>query len=283
MPTTEKLDLVTGKGGSGKSAVAAALALDAAKDGARVLAIDMGATGGLPFHLGVQSATFEPKNVQSGLFVSVIDRASALSEYLRVQMSVPAAATVGPITRIFDALASTAPAIREIVTLGKVLWEVKRGGWDLVVADAPPTGQIPGYLRAPRTIAELVSKGRIRDQADWMDAILTDGSARTRLVVVALLEELPVSETTELTAWLDTEFPLIYRTVVANRVLPPLPVIEPSDHVPTDDAAQLHRALAAEQDEWAKFLAPDHQLPAVLGVSDAEEIVSRLLAEVTRW
>ncbi len=292
--TRERLDLVTGKGGSGRSAVAAAMAVAAVDDGARVLAIDMDATGGLPAHLGMRSARFEsrvrggggsgePTEVRPGLSVIAIDRAAALSEYLRVQMSVPTAATVGPIARIFDALASTAPAIREIVTLGKVLWEVKRGGWDLVVGDAPSTGQIPGYLRAPRTIGELVPKGRIRNQADWMDSILTDGSATTRLVVVSVLEELPVTETSELVSWLDSEFPSIHRTIVANRALSPLPATEPSGDGITDHAADLQRALVAEQSDWEKVLSPDHTLPALFGPTGPEDVVAHLLEGVATW
>lgn len=281
--TGEKLQLVTGKGGSGKSALSAALAIAASEEGAKVLAIDMAATGGLPHHLGVGDVGFEPTQITSRLHVCSIDRAAALSEYLRVQMSVPRAATVGPITRIFDALAATAPAIREIVTLGKVLWEVKRGDWDLVVADAPPTGQIPGYLRAPRTIAELVERGRIRGQADWMDEILTDGRARSRLFVVSLLEELPVTETCELMTWLDDEFPLIYRTIVANRVLDALPPKPPTGHAATDQAAQLHRSVATEQSDWNKVLNPDHELPWVFGASEPESVVRRFVKEVGAW
>src|SRR5690606_34105822 len=143
------LDL--GKGGVGKSAVAAAYALAARRRGERVLAIDMLDGGGLGAHLGEPDLTFEPRPIGEGLHASTIDRAEALLEYLRVQVGIPALATIGPAARAFDALASTAPAIREVVTIGKVLWEVKRGVWDLVVADAAPTGQIGSYLRAART------------------------------------------------------------------------------------------------------------------------------------
>ncbi|MFP3915755.1 MAG: ArsA-related P-loop ATPase [Actinomycetota bacterium] len=183
---TTRLVVVSGKGGVGKSAVAAALALASRRRGESVLAIDMQDAGGLGSHLGADRLSFRPRILAEGLAASTIDRADALLEYLRVQLGVPAVATIGPAARAFDALASSAPAIREVVTMGKVLWEVKRGVYDVVVADGPPTGQIGSYLRAARTIRELVAAGRILEQVAWMESLLRAGTST--LTVVTLLE-----------------------------------------------------------------------------------------------
>ena len=277
-----RLVIVSGKGGVGKSAVAAAIALAAHRRGRSVLAVSMAGDGGLASHLGSPPLQFSPLEVRPGLHALAVDRSQALLEYLRVQVGVPALATFGPVARAFDALASAAPAIREIVTMGKVLWEVKREAWDLVVADAPPTGQIGSYLRSPRTITELVATGRIGEQAGWMQDLLLDAD-RTALVLVTLPEELPSNETRETQAWLDSEKVVGRVMVVANRVLPPLE----ADHSqlpagPAGDAARLHLSLWEEQQRWLGQLPSDLTLPYLFGVMTPAEVAARLADEWER-
>ncbi len=272
---SSRVVLVSGKGGVGKSAVAAAYALAARRRGERVLAIDMLDGGGLGAHLGEPDLTFEPRPIGEGLHASTIDRAEALLEYLRVQVGIPALATIGPAARAFDALASTAPAIREVVTIGKVLWEVKRGVWDLVVADAAPTGQIGSYLRAARTVRELVASGRILDQVEWMEQILTDPD-RTDLVLVTLPEELPAVETAETIEWVDSEAVVGAVTVIANRVLPPLDAEVPERDGPVAEAAELHQSLWEEQRHWLSQLPVDYTLPYLFGTHTPAEVAERL-------
>jgi anion-transporting ArsA/GET3 family ATPase len=261
--------------------VAAATALDARRRGERVLAIDMLDAGGLGAHLGEPELTFQPRPVGEGLEASTIDRADALIEYLRVQMGVPAVATIGPAARAFDALASTAPAVREVVTIGKVLWEVKRGPWDVVVADAPPTGQIGSYLRAARTIRELVATGRILEQVQWMEEVLTDPE-RSTLVLVTLLEELPVVETAETLEWVEKEGLVGHTTIVANRVLERLDADVPSSDGPVAEAAALHAALWEEQQEWAEKVPIDATLPYLFGTHTPAEVAERLTDSLER-
>lgn len=273
MPT--RLVLVSGKGGVGKSAVAAATALAARRAGQKVLAVDMVNAGGLGIHLGEPELGFEPRLIAEGLEALTIDRAAALVEYLRVQIGVPALATIGPAARAFDALASTAPAVREVVTMGKVLWEVKRGGWDVVVADAPPTGQLGSYLGAARTVRRLVATGRILEQVEWMEQILTDPE-RTQLIVVTLLEELPVVETAETLQWVDDEGLVGQVEVVANRVLAPLAAPAPDGGGPVAEAAELHHSLWSQQQEWAQELRVDTNLPYLFGTHTPTEVAERL-------
>lgn len=270
-----RLVLVSGKGGVGKSAVAAAIALDGRRRGERVLALDMLDGGGLGAHLGEPELGFEPRPIGEGLEAATIDRAEALLEYLRVQMGIPAMATIGPAARAFDAIASTAPAIREVVTIGKVLWEVKRDAWDLVVADAAPTGQIGSYLRAARTVRELVATGRILDQVAWMEQILADPE-RTSLVLVTLLEELPVVETAETLEWVESEKLVGATTVVANRSLDRLEAGVPDGDGPVAEAAILHDSLWAEQQEWVTRLPVDVTLPYLFGTHTPGEVAERL-------
>jgi anion-transporting ArsA/GET3 family ATPase len=116
--------------------------------------------------------------------------------------------------------------VKEILTVGKVCWEVResiegRADWDLVVVDAAATGHIIGQLDAPRAIQELVSVGMVREQTDWMVELLSDRSV-TGLNVVATPEEMPVNETIELVQRAREELSVPLGAVIVNRVLPEL-------------------------------------------------------------
>jgi anion-transporting ArsA/GET3 family ATPase len=276
-----RLVVVTGKGGVGKSAVAAATALVAHRRGANVLALSMvGTGGGLASHTGAGVLTFEPVEVFPGLHALTVDRSRALIEYLRVQVGLPPFATLPPVIRAFDALAAAAPAVREIVTIGKVLWEVKRDHWDVVVADGPPTGQIGSFLRAPTSITELVSGGRIAEQAAWMSDTLR--SIDTLLRIVTLPEELPASETRQTLEWLDANRVVTNVEVVANRVLPRL-VLEKVPGGRVGEAARLHLEIQSEQDIWLERQPPDRTLPFLFGIATAEAVASHLADEMEAW
>ena len=271
--TPGSLILVSGKGGVGKSAVAAGLALSAHRQGSRVLAIDVTGAGGLSAHLGGGRLDFKTREVRPGLFALTIDRTKALAEYVKVQIGVPQFATMGPVARAFDALASTAPGVREVITLGKVLWEVQHGGYDLVVADCPPTGAITGLLRAPTTIAELVPAGRVRHQAEWMSTLLSRDESE--LVMVTLAEELPTVETQETLALLAAETLVKPPTIVTNRVLPRLETDAKGTGIAAE-AAILHRSLYRNQQEWIRRLPPDRRLPYLFGLLTPGEVAARL-------
>jgi anion-transporting ArsA/GET3 family ATPase len=195
-------------------------------------------------------------------------------------MGLPQFATLGPAARAFDALAGAAPGIREIVTLGKVLWEVRQGHYDLVVADGLPTGQVGGLLRAPATIAELVPTGRVRQQAEWMRELLLDPVA-TQLVLVTLPEELPVIETEDTLDYLRDENLIGNHQIIANRVLPELKSAAAGSGA-AGEAAALHRSLFSEQQEWLGRLPPGRTLPYLFGLLTPGEVAARLADEMDR-
>ena len=273
----KRLVLVSGKGGVGKSAVSAGLALLAQRRGLRVLAMEMGAPGGLSAHFGTGPLEFEPVELRPGLHAMQMVRSDALLEYLSIQMGMRGLNRFGPLARAFDALATTAPGIREIITIGKAIWEVREDRWDIVIADAPPTGQIGSYVRAPVTISELVPAGRIRVQAEVMREILHDPSL-TEVIMVSLPEELPVTETEETLTWLAKEDLVPPPKVIANRVLDELtdPDTPPG---PVGDAATLHRSLWADQQEWLERLFPVQNLPYLHGLFTPGEVAARVADE----
>lgn len=271
-----RLVVVTGKGGVGRSAVTAAIALRAARMGRRVLAISMTESDGLAEHLGVETLGPDPREVRGGVAALQIERPAALDEYLRLQIGIPKFARLGPLAGAFDALASAAPGIREIVTMGKVLYEVRRGDtWDLVVADGPPIGQIGSHLRAPRTVSDLVPTGRIREQAAWMADILADPD-RAALVLVTLAEELPTLESKEALIWLRNSELIHTHSVMTNRVLDPLDTSGPTSSGPVSEAALLHQGLVIEQTRWMKETPDGPRLPYLFGATGPAEVARRL-------
>jgi anion-transporting ArsA/GET3 family ATPase len=216
-----RLLFVTGKGGVGKTTVAAALAYLAAQRGKRTLVCEFDAKGNLADFLEAGPTRFTPREVSPGLWAMSMDTEDSLKEYLSLQLRMPLLTKIGPLARIFEYVATAAPGVREVLTVGKVLWEVRDHGWDLVVVDASASGHIVGQLTAPQTINDLVSVGLIRQQTDWMVKLLTD-PATTGVVITATPEEMPVNETLELAARLKKETSIDLAAVVVNRVLPEL-------------------------------------------------------------
>jgi anion-transporting ArsA/GET3 family ATPase len=215
-----RLLFVTGKGGVGKTTIAAGLALLAAEQGRRTLVCEVDAKGDLAGSYESGPIAFEPRELHPRLFAMAMDTEASLREYLAVQLKLPRFTRLKSLAHTFDFLANAAPGVKEILTVGKLAWEVRERHYDLVIVDAPASGHVIGQLRAPQAINELLSVGPIREQTDWVLELLTD-PATTGVVVVAAPEEMPVTESLELVDRLaDTDIDLA--AVVVNRVLPEL-------------------------------------------------------------
>jgi anion-transporting ArsA/GET3 family ATPase len=219
---------VTGKGGTGKTTVAAAAALLAVGEGKRVLLVEMDAKGSLADALDTAPLSFEPRRVElagqarSGggeLHLMSMNTEDSLREYLRVIAKVPLVGRIGPLARTFDFVADAAPGVKEILAVGKVCHEVRQRAYDLVIVDSEASGHVVAQLDAPRAIRGLVQVGPIRDQTEWMLEILGD-QQRTGLLVVTTPEEMPVTETVELVGRVRSSTDVLVAGVVANRVLP---------------------------------------------------------------
>ncbi len=216
-----RLLFVTGKGGVGKTTVAAALAQLAAGRGQRVLVCEVDAKGDLAALFETGPTDFAGRSVAPNIVAMSMDTEASLREYLKLNLKVPMAGRIGPLARAFDFVATAAPGVHEILSMGKFCYEVRERHYDLVVVDAPATGHIVGHLAAPQAINDLVKVGLIRTQTDWMLDILSD-SQRTGVMVVTTPEEMPVAETLELAERLAKETTVRLAAVVVNRVLPEL-------------------------------------------------------------
>lgn len=260
---------VTGKGGVGKSSIAAALAWLASQHGLRTLLIDVQATGDAARFLDASPPRYAAREAHENLFHLALHPEEVLDEYLEVALKVPRVRRFGPIRKVFDFIATGAPGVKEVLIPGKVGFEERatergRPRWDIIVVDAAPSGQVTSHLRGPRSIQEMVGVGMIRNQTAWVQELIDD-PVRTGIVVVSLAEEMPVTETEELLAKLPDAVKTPVLSIVANRIVDAprdreaLPALaharaELGAAAPAIDAALLSAELADDQAEHLQTL-----------------------------
>jgi anion-transporting ArsA/GET3 family ATPase len=221
-----RLVFVTGKGGVGKTTVAAALGIAAARAGRRTIVCEVGDQQRLTAAFGLAPAGFHEVEVAEDLAAFSVNPEDATEEWLEYQLRSRTLAALLGSSRIFQYLATAAPGLAEMVTIGK-LWELAQlerktpsaAPYDLVIVDAPATGHGLALLRAPRTFAEIARVGPIHRQAGVVDAFIRD-PATTAVVAVALAEEMPVTETLELEARLRDELGMSLDCILVNALLP---------------------------------------------------------------
>ena len=219
-----KVLIVSGKGGVGKSTVAAALALVAARQGRNVCVAEMDRKGTLPTLFGGGGLSYQPSELSPGVWGLNIVPEDALAEYLKVQYRMNRTSKVFRSTQFVDFVTTAAPGLKDILVLGKI-WYLEQGrsgndsrtDFDTIIVDAPAAGHMLTFLQAPAGLSDAVRAGPIRRQADWLIDMLTDAT-RSRVHLVALPEEMPVVETLETARALGEKLRIPQGMVFANGV-----------------------------------------------------------------
>lgn len=224
-----RLHVVSGKGGTGKTTVASALALALAAGGKRVLVVEVEGRQGLAQAFDVPPLPYEERRVAVAtgggeVFALAIDPEAALLEYLEMFYNLRRAGSALRKMGAIDFATTVAPGVRDVLLTGKAKEAVRRKKdgthvYDAVVMDAPPTGRIARFLNVNTEVAGLARTGPIRNQADDVMAVI--GSKLTAVHLVTLLEEMPVQETADgVRDLLDAGLPV--GGLVVNQVRHPL-------------------------------------------------------------
>ena len=229
-----RLHVVTGKGGTGKTTVAGALALALAAGGNRVLVLEVEGRQGLAQLFDTAPLPYEERRVAvmpdgGEVFALAVDAQEALLEYLDLFYHLGRAGRVLKKLGAVDFATTVAPGLRDVLLTGKAYEAVGkrksgRRNYDFVVLDAPPTGRITRFLNVNTEVAGLAKVGPIRNQADSIMKLLA--SPQTAVHLVTLLEEMPTQETADAFAEL-TQANLRVGAVVVNMVR--RPVLRPAE------------------------------------------------------
>jgi anion-transporting ArsA/GET3 family ATPase len=226
-----RLVIVTGKGGTGKTTVSAALALAGARAGLRVLVAEVGPDEQIPrlLHPDAPRVGYAGRELSPGLHALRIDPFDALAEYLGLRIGARAVVDAAVRNKAFRELLGATPGWRELITLGKI-WHLAQQRaadgeshrFELIVVDAPATGHGVAFLDVPRVVVSAVRAGPLRSPTQRVERMLEDAE-QTLVLPVALAEELPARESAELAARVR-EMGIAVDRVVVNAVSgPPFP------------------------------------------------------------
>ncbi len=272
-----RLHVVTGKGGTGKTSVAAALALALATGGRRTLLVEVEGRQGIAQLFGTDPFPYAERHLTDApgggeVRALAVDAEEALLEYLDMFYKLGGAGRALRKLGAIDFATTIAPGLRDVLLTGKVKEATtrtvgQRRAYDAVVLDAPPTGRIGRFLNVTAETARLARMGPIKTQSEGVAALLR--SPITAVHVVTLLEEMPVQETVDAIAELTSlGFPV--GRVIVNGTRPPLPVgraVTP---------AELTRGLLAAG------LPADERIVAGLAAEAGDQMVRRELEDSLR-
>ena len=220
---------VTGKGGVGKTTVAAALGMTAAERGKKTIVCEVAEQDRVSRAFAREGVVHEAEvELAPNLWATTVDPQRALEEWLGRQLGAVGGGAMRTLLRssAFQYFVAAAPGAKELITIAKVWelaqrerWDRKSRTYDLVVVDAPASGHGVAMLSTPRTFGEIARVGPIKRQATKVSGLLSD-PRRTGYLAVALPEEMPVTETLELDGRLREAVGLGLEAIVVNGLYP---------------------------------------------------------------
>jgi energy-coupling factor transporter ATP-binding protein EcfA2 len=272
-----RLLFLVGKGGVGKSTIATALALAAARRKKRVLLVGLDFDDRARSIAGLrQTDGRDPVEVLPGFYRQNVEGKAALEEYLHLIIPVRRVLKAVFDSKVYQYFVAAAPGLKELMAIGKIWYEVDRGRWDLVIVDCAATGHALQYLRMPKTAYEAFPTGLVHREAKRVWTSLSDPQV-TAVSVVTVAEELPVNETVTICNQVRGELRLPEGILFVNRI-----------HAPDFSQAELARVSAS----WRRGVSEPCDALAKAVLIAAEEEVSwgtlnehhrRKLAAETGW
>ncbi|RZU30244.1 anion-transporting ArsA/GET3 family ATPase [Streptomyces sp. BK022] len=274
-----RLQVVSGKGGTGKTTVAAALALALADEGKRTLLVEVEGRQGIAQLFGTEALPYEERKIATApgggeVYALAIDAEQALLDYLQMFYKLGGAGRALRKIGAIDFATTIAPGLRDVLLTGKACEAVRRKDkkgeflYDHVVMDAPPTGRITRFLNVNDEMAGLAKIGPIHNQAQAVMRVLK--STETAVHLVTLLEEMPVQETADGIAELRAAGLPVGRVIV-NMVRPEVL-----------DAAELDLARTVPHTAVARALSSAGLGGARRG-GHAERLVDPLLGQAAEY
>jgi anion-transporting ArsA/GET3 family ATPase len=286
-----ELVIVAGKGGVGKTTVAAGLARYAANSGIDVLVIDVEGKRGIASAFGVLSlgyqeielAAADPGQHLGRITGRTVTPDDALVEWLGDHGLARLAKRMVS-TGLVDVIATATPGIRDLLVLAKVKQLVNEKSVGLVILDTPASGHAISFLQSARGLVDAVSSGPIRRQADDVLSLLTDAT-RTQVLLVTLAEETPVNEVRDTAFALEDRVGIALGPIVVNGLLSEPPTCEP--RLGATQHLDVIRTLSNAEDRYesqrmqitrleTQLPLPQIHLPLLNAVSIGREQVSEL-------
>jgi anion-transporting ArsA/GET3 family ATPase len=284
--TDQRLWIVSGKGGVGKSTVSAALALASARSGKRTLICEVNAQERISGLLERPPVGPEVRRLEDNLWAVNVQPEQALREYAVMVLKFEALYRAVFENRFVRYFLRFIPSIQELVLLGKILFHLReklpdgRFKWDRIVMDAPATGHAISFLSVPQVILDTVPPGPLSREAEEMRDLLVDPKV-TAAVLVTLPEEMPLNETVELHSALSLNVRVKSAATVLNMYIPPRFTAEELDEASpaVQPIVREHRLREAASAEAIERLERELRIPVLTVPRMFEARVTRATIE----